>query len=170
LLDYPTVYTTENLSLKVTIWCSTKNYVLQEKESPVDNKTRANTEDETLAANANLDPKPKNKKQCNKGVENPMKPNFFVGPGNWEDEDMQMSNKLAKLEQTNERSCFDDDYILSQDDKEALGFIRHSYASTTVVDIDNIPLTVEQLKPHISNGWLFGDVSLYDSTSIPTTE
>jgi hypothetical protein len=93
-----------------------------------------------------------------------------VGPGNWEDEDMQMSNKLAELEQTNERSCFDDDYILSQDDKEALGFIRHSYASATVVNIDNMPFTVEQLKPHISNGWLFGDVSFYDSTSIPTTE
>jgi hypothetical protein len=116
----------------------------------------------TLAANANLDPKPKNKKQCNQGVQNPMKPIFFARPGNWEDDDMHMSNKLSELEQTSERSCFDNDYILSRDDKEALEFI-HSYALATVVDIDNMTLTVEQLKPHISNGWLFGDVSFYYS-------
>jgi hypothetical protein len=78
-----------------------KFFILQEKESPVDKETRANTEDETLLANANLDPKLKNKKQCNKGVQNPMKHIFFVGPGNWEDDDMQMSNKLSELEQTN---------------------------------------------------------------------
>jgi len=59
---------------------------------------------------------------------------------------------------------FDDDYTLSQDDEEALEFIRHSYPSATVVEIDNVPLTVEKLKPHTSNAWLFGDVSFYDST------
>ncbi|RLN34937.1 hypothetical protein C2845_PM03G09710 [Panicum miliaceum] len=49
---------------------------------------------------------------------------------------------------------FTDDYILTEANKEALNFIRHSYEYAVVVDVAGILLTVKFLQPHIKDGWL----------------
>ncbi|KAF8670923.1 hypothetical protein HU200_050190 [Digitaria exilis] len=53
---------------------------------------------------------------------------------------------------------FDNDYTLTDEDKETLHFIEHSYEFATVVDIADITLTVEFLKPHVTDGWLYDSV------------
>ncbi|RLN22856.1 hypothetical protein C2845_PM07G09820 [Panicum miliaceum] len=53
---------------------------------------------------------------------------------------------------------FDNDYILSEEDKEALNFITHSYDYAVVVDIADILLTVHFLQPHVKDGWVFDSV------------
>ena len=56
---------------------------------------------------------------------------------------------------------FDNDYILSEEDNEALHFIMHSYEYAIVVDIVDILLTVKFLKPHVNDGWLYDNVSSF---------
>ncbi|PVH35467.1 hypothetical protein PAHAL_7G192700 [Panicum hallii] len=53
---------------------------------------------------------------------------------------------------------FTDDYILTEEDKEALDFITHSYQYAVVVDIAGILLTVKFLQPHVKDGWLLDAV------------
>lgn len=54
---------------------------------------------------------------------------------------------------------FDNDYILSEEDKEALHFIEHCYEYAVVVDIADIPLTISFLQPNVKDGWLYDTVS-----------
>jgi hypothetical protein len=56
---------------------------------------------------------------------------------------------------------FTDDYILTEEDKEALDFITHSYQYAVVVDIAGILLTVKFLQPHVKDGWLLDAVSYF---------
>ncbi|XP_039772441.1 uncharacterized protein LOC120640617 isoform X1 [Panicum virgatum] len=50
------------------------------------------------------------------------------------------------------------DYVLTEEDKEALHFITHSYQYAVVVDIAVILLTVKFLEPHVKDGWLLDAV------------
>uniref|UniRef100_A0A0A8YEN8 Uncharacterized protein n=1 Tax=Arundo donax TaxID=35708 RepID=A0A0A8YEN8_ARUDO len=131
-----------------------------------------------MPGSPNLHPRPYNTNKCLKNEmmeqhgpqpEETSTTPIFSSKGTGEAEGSKISDTFGKLQQTNERLCFrgdksteyllfDDDYTSTQDDEEALQFIRRSYTSAAVVDIANHLLTVHKLKPHINGGWLFGAV------------
>uniref|UniRef100_M8C0G7 Ubiquitin-like protease family profile domain-containing protein n=1 Tax=Aegilops tauschii TaxID=37682 RepID=M8C0G7_AEGTA len=54
---------------------------------------------------------------------------------------------------------FDNDYVLTAEDKEAAIFIRGTHGPVEVVQIGDIPLRAEQLKPIYDKKYICGDVS-----------
>lgn len=57
------------------------------------------------------------------------------------------------------KPLFDNDYVLTAEDKEAAIFIRGTHGPVEVVQIGDIPLRAEQLKPIYDKKYIYGDVS-----------
>uniref|UniRef100_R7WGC6 Ubiquitin-like protease family profile domain-containing protein n=1 Tax=Aegilops tauschii TaxID=37682 RepID=R7WGC6_AEGTA len=56
------------------------------------------------------------------------------------------------------KPLFDNDYVLTAEDKEAAIFIRGTHSPVEVVQIGDIPLRAEQLKPIYDKKYICGDV------------
>ena len=57
------------------------------------------------------------------------------------------------------KPLFDNDYVLTAEDKEATIFIPGTHGPVEVVQIGDIPLRAEQLKPIYDEKYIYGDVS-----------
>ena len=57
------------------------------------------------------------------------------------------------------KPLFDNDYVLTAEDKEAAIFIQGTHGPVEVVQIGDIPLRAEQLKPIYDKKYICGDVS-----------